>query len=105
MKTKIYGESISRIAVRQITPKIFSITHCIGKDCAKYNGGFAADFARINPNYDPEANDIIYNSYLFLDEKNISHRYSGASTTSHHIRGTWRSSGWSQPGLFMDKSH
>lgn len=69
MTLKIYGEGTSRIGVRPITPKIFWISHSIGKDAARYNGGFAADFARINPNFDPEANDILYNSYLFLDEK------------------------------------
>ena len=71
MNIKLYGEGISRVGVRQITPKIFLISHCVGKDAAKYNGGFAADFARINPNFDPEANDIIYNSYLFLDKQTL----------------------------------
>jgi len=67
--TKIYGEGPTRVAVRQITPKIFWISHCVGKDAKKYNGGFAADFARANPLLDPNASDIIYSSYLFLDEK------------------------------------
>ena len=71
MSLKIYGEGINRIGVRKITPKIYWICHCIGKDAEKFNGGFAADFARINPNLDPEANDINYNSYLFLDEKTL----------------------------------
>ena len=71
MNVKIYGEGASRVGVRQITPKIFLISHCVGKDAAKFNGGFAADFARINPNFDPEANDIIYNSYLFLDQQTL----------------------------------
>lgn len=69
MKMKVYGEGITRVAVREITPKIFWICHCVGKGAAEFNGGFAADFAKINPNFDPEANDIIYSSYLFLDEK------------------------------------
>lgn len=71
MNIKIYGEGESRVGVREITPKIFMISHCVGKGAANFNGGFAADFARINPNFDPHANDIIYNSYLFLDEKTL----------------------------------
>ena len=71
MSTKIYGSGISRVGVREITPKLYWICHCIGKDAAEHNGGFAADFARINPNFDPQANDINYNSYLFLDEKTL----------------------------------
>ena len=71
MSVKIYGEGINRIGVRQITPQIYWICHCIGKDAEKHNGGFAADFARINPNIDPTANDINYNSYLFMDEKTL----------------------------------
>lgn len=66
---KIYGHEASRVAVRQITPKIYWISHCIGKGCEKFNGGFAEEFARTNPLFDSEANDIIYSSYLFLDEK------------------------------------
>lgn len=69
MTAKIYGEGKTRIGVRQITPKIYWICHSIGKDAAKYNGGFADEFAKENPLLDPTANDIIYNSYLFLDEK------------------------------------
>ncbi|WP_029061413.1 hypothetical protein [Labrenzia sp. DG1229] len=71
MNIKIYGEGISRVGVRQITPQIYLISHCVGKAAADFNGGFAADFARINPNFDPSANDIIYNSYLFVDERTL----------------------------------
>jgi flavorubredoxin len=69
MNTRIYGAGVSRVGVRQITPKLYWISHCIGEHAARHNGGFAADFARDNPKLDPEANDIIYNSYLFLDEQ------------------------------------
>lgn len=69
MNTKIYGEGASRVGVRQITSKIYWISHCAGKDAARLNKGFAADFARVNPQFDPSANDIIYSSYLFLDKK------------------------------------
>ena len=41
----------------------------MGKDAAKFNDGFAADFAKLNSLLDSEANDIIYSSSLFLDEK------------------------------------
>ena len=68
MNVKIYGEGTSRVGVRQITPQIYWISHSVGKDAAKYNGGFAAEFAKANPILDPEANDIIYSSYLFIDE-------------------------------------
>lgn len=71
MNMKVYGEGITRVAVREITPKIFWICHCVGKGVANFNGGFAADFAKVNPNFDPEANDIIYSSYLFMDEKTL----------------------------------
>ena len=71
MDVKIYGEGVSRVGVRQITPNIYWICHCIGQDAEKHNRGFAADFARINPNFDPEANDIKYNSYLFIDDKTL----------------------------------
>lgn len=69
MKAKIYGEGASRVGVRQITEKIYWICHCVGKDAAAFNGGFASEFAKANPLLDPNANDIIYSSYLFLDEK------------------------------------
>ena len=69
MDVKIYGEGTSRVGVRQITPKIFWICHCIGEGSGDVNGGFVSDFARANPILDPEATDIKYNSFLFLDEK------------------------------------
>jgi len=69
MNMKIYGDGATRVGVRQITPKIYWISHSAGKEAKRLNRGFAEDFARINPNFDPEANDIIYSSYLFLDEK------------------------------------
>lgn len=65
----IYGAVETRVAVRQITPQIYWICHSIGPEAEKWNRGFAAEFARANPLLDPEANDIIYSSYLFLDEK------------------------------------
>lgn len=71
MDLKVYGDGISRIGVRQITSKIYWLCHCIGECAADYNGGFAADFARVNPILDPEASDIIYNSFLFMDEKTL----------------------------------
>lgn len=71
MITKVYGDGITRVGVREITPNIFWICHCVGKGAAEFNGGFAADFAKINPNFDPEANDIIYSSYLFMDDKTL----------------------------------
>ena len=69
VKTKIYGHGIDRIGVRQITPTLYWICHCIGEGATDINGGFAADFARVNPILDPEASDINYNAYLFLDDK------------------------------------
>ena len=69
MKTKIYGHADSRVGVRQITPNIYWICHCIGHNAAHYNGGFAAEFAKQNPILDPEASDIIYNAFLFIDEQ------------------------------------
>ena len=69
MNKPVYGEGPSRVGVRQITPKIYWICHCIGKGVEHYNGGFASEFAKVNPALDPTANDIIYSSYLFLDEK------------------------------------
>ncbi|WP_372803603.1 hypothetical protein [Paracoccus seriniphilus] len=69
MNVKIYGHGTSRVGVRQITPKIYWICHCIGEHAAQHNGGFAAEFARLNPMLDPDANDIIYSSFLFMDEK------------------------------------
>ena len=71
VKAKIYGEGVSRVGVRPITDHIYWISHCIGPGAARHNGGFAADFARVNPHFDPHANDIFYNSYLFLDEKSL----------------------------------
>lgn len=71
MNTKIYGAGVSRVGVREITPDIFWICHCVGKGAADFNGGFAADFARINPNFDPQANDIIYSAYLFMGERTL----------------------------------
>jgi len=71
MNVKIYGDGASRIGVREITPNIYWICHCAGKHAKRLNRGFAEDFARINPQFDPEANDIIYSSYLFLDEKSL----------------------------------
>ena len=71
MDIKIYGNHTSRIGVRNITPKIHWLCHCIGEGAAEINGGFAADFARVNPILDPDASDIIYNSYLFMDEKTL----------------------------------
>jgi len=64
MNLKRYGEGASRIGVRQITPEIFWICHCAGKEAAKLNRGFAEDFTRINPHFDPQANDIIYISWM-----------------------------------------
>lgn len=69
MNTKVYGHGIDRIGVRQITPTLYWICHCIGEGATEINGGFAADFARVNPILDPEASDINYNAYLFLDDK------------------------------------
>ena len=43
MSVKIYGTADSRVGVRQITPQIYWICHCIGHDAAHYNGGFASD--------------------------------------------------------------
>ena len=53
MNVKIYGEGANRIGVRPITPKIFWICHCIGNKARELNRGFAEDFARINPEFDP----------------------------------------------------
>ncbi|NSY40903.1 FprA family A-type flavoprotein [Leisingera sp. ANG59] len=69
MTVKLYGDGADRVGVRQITPNIYWICHCAGKEAARLNRGFASDFARVNPKFDPNANDIIYSSYLFLDEK------------------------------------
>lgn len=69
MSTKVYGSGADRVGVRQITPNIYWICHCAGAEAARLNRGFASDFARVNPKFDPEANDIIYSSYLFLDDK------------------------------------
>ena len=71
MTLKVYGDGADRVGVRQITPKIYWICHCAGNEAYKLNRGFAEDFARVNPHFDPEANDIIYSSYLFLDEKTL----------------------------------
>ena len=60
MNTRVYGEGPSRVGVRQITPKIYWICHCVGKDAEHYNGGFATEFAKVNAALDPMANDIIY---------------------------------------------
>ncbi len=67
--TKVYGDGETRVGVRQITPKIYWICHCAGEDAEKLNRGFAGEFAKTNPLLDPTANDIIYSSYLFMDEK------------------------------------
>ncbi|KAG1700589.1 hypothetical protein GQR58_005277 [Nymphon striatum] len=67
----LYGDGANRVGVRQITSNIYWICHCAGKEAFKLNRGFAEDFARINPNFDPDANDIIYSSYLFLDDKTL----------------------------------
>lgn len=69
MTVKLYGSGATRVGVRQITPQIYWISHSAGDQAARLNRGFAEDFARVNPGFDPEANDIIYGSYLFLDEK------------------------------------
>lgn len=69
MSVKIYGDGATRVGVRRITDKLYWIAHSAGDQAAKLNRGFAEDFARINPGFDPEANDIFYSSYLFLDEK------------------------------------
>lgn len=69
MDVKVYGSGLSRVGVRPISDKIIWICHCIGEHAAKHNGGFVSDFARVNPVLDPDATDIIYSSYLFLDEK------------------------------------
>ncbi|WP_350336119.1 hypothetical protein [Coralliovum pocilloporae] len=66
---KVYGDGATRVGVRQITPEIYWICHCAGADAARLNRGFAEDFARIDPAFDPKANDIIYSSYLFIDQK------------------------------------
>ncbi|MEZ5924631.1 MAG: hypothetical protein R3D57_09630 [Hyphomicrobiaceae bacterium] len=71
MDIKIYGNSLSRVGVRPLTDKIVWIGHCIGEHAAKHNGGFVSDFARVNPILDPEATDIFYNSFLFMDEKTL----------------------------------
>jgi len=71
MNVKIYGEGASRVGVRQITPHIYWICHSAGAEAKKLNRGFAEDFARVNPAFDPNANDIMYSSYLFLDEKTL----------------------------------
>ncbi len=71
MELKIYGDTVSRVGVRQITPQIYWISHCLGECAVEVNGGFAADFAKLNPILDPEASDIIYNSFLFMDEKTL----------------------------------
>lgn len=71
MSMKVYGDGAARVGVREITPQLFWICHCAGKDATQLNRGFAEDFARINSNFDPQANDIIYSSYLFLDDKTL----------------------------------
>ena len=71
MDIKIYGSHTSRIGVRDITPKIKWLCHSIGEGAAEINGGFVADFARVNLILDPDAADILYNSYLFMDEKTL----------------------------------
>lgn len=69
MTMKLYGDGASRVGVREITPSIYWICHCAGEHACELNRGFAAEFARLHPGFDPDANDIIYSSYLFLDEK------------------------------------
>lgn len=71
MSIKIYGDGESRVGVRQVTPNIYWICHCLGGCATEINGGFVADFARVNPHLDPEATDIIYSSFLFMDEKTL----------------------------------
>ena len=67
--TKIYGYGETRVGVRQITDKIYWIMHSSGAEAEELNRGFAGEFAKSNPLLDPTANDILYNSYLFLDDK------------------------------------
>lgn len=69
MTTRIYGDGATRVGVRRITPQIYWISHSAGDRAAELNRGFAEDFARVHPGFDPQANDIIYGSYLFLDDK------------------------------------
>lgn len=71
MNIKMYGDGPSRVGVRQITPSIYWICHCAGEHACELNRGFASEFARLHPGFDPEANDIIYNSFLFVDEKSF----------------------------------
>lgn len=69
MSVRIYGEGASRVGVRAITPQIYWICHSAGDQAARLNRGFAEDFARVDPAFDPTANDIVYSAYLFIDEK------------------------------------
>ena len=69
MTMKLYGDGRSRVGVRKITPSIYWICHCAGEHACELNRGFASEFARLHPGFDPDANDIIYSSYLFVDEK------------------------------------
>ncbi len=71
MNIKIIGSGDSRIGIRQITDKLFWLCHCLG-DCAdQHNAGFRAEFARIDPKLDPDAIDVIYAGFLFVDDKTL----------------------------------
>ena len=69
MNKRVYGEGPSGVGVRQITPKIYWICHRIGMGAEHYNGGFASEFAKVNPALDPSATNNIYSSYPFLNKK------------------------------------
>lgn len=70
-EAKVFGDGLSRVAVRAITPNIFWLTHCLG-DLAK---DYYQEYFAVLPNAEEYAGDRIvdypFSAFLIVDEKSL----------------------------------
>ncbi len=71
MSAVVFGEGLARVAVRQITPQIYWLTHCLGDLAAHYY----KDYFSLLPDPAEYASDRIvdypFSAFLIVDEKNL----------------------------------
>ncbi|MEM7032952.1 MAG: MBL fold metallo-hydrolase [Chloroflexota bacterium] len=71
MTTTVFGDGINRVAVREIIPNIYWITHCLGDQAKNHY----ADYFATVPNPEAYVGDRIvdypFSAFLIVDEKSL----------------------------------
>ena len=71
MNVTVFGEGIERVAVREITPSITWITHCLGDQVTDYYADFFAGMENPEEFVSNRVVDYPYSAFLIKDDKSI----------------------------------